>query len=38
MFTKIRSALNEREDQLLLEIDNKFNEFIFDEKLIKQSE
>ena len=38
IFTKIRSALNEREDQLLLEIDNKFNEFIFDEKLIKQSE
>ncbi len=25
IFTKIRSALNEREDQLLLEIDNKFN-------------
>ena len=38
IFTKIRSALNEREDQLLLEIDNKFNEFIFGEKLIKQSE
>ena len=38
IFTKLRSAINEREDQLLLEIDDKFNEIISDEKIIKQSE
>ena len=26
VFTKIRSALNEREDELLLEVDNQYNE------------
>ena len=38
IFTKIRSALNEREDEILLEIDNKFNKLYFKEELIKQGE
>ena len=38
IFTKLRNALNDREDELLLDIDNKFNEFIFDENIIKQNE
>ena len=38
IFTKLRNAINDREDELLLDIDNKFNEFIFDDKIIKQSE
>ena len=38
IFTKIRNNLNEREDQLLLEVDNKFNEIYFNEDLIKKSE
>ena len=37
-FTKIRSALNNREDQLLLEVDSKFDELFFKEELIKESE
>ena len=37
-FTKVRNILNEREDKLLLEIDNKFNEFFFNEELIRMSE
>ena len=31
IFTKIRSAINEREDELLLEIDNKYNELQYAE-------
>ena len=37
IFTKLRNALNDKEDQLLLEIDSKFNEFIFDQKILKQN-
>ena len=37
-FTKIRSAINNREDQLLLEVDSKFDELFFKEELIKESE
>ena len=38
IFTKIRNALNEREDQILLEVDNHFNNLYFKEDLIKDSE
>ena len=37
-FTKLRNELNEREDQLLLQAENIFNENYFDENLIKESE
>ena len=36
VFTQIRSALNEREDQLLLEVDKKFEDLFFKENLIKE--
>jgi len=32
IFTKIRNTLNEREDQLLLEVDKEFNKYYFNEK------
>ena len=38
VFTKFRTILNEREDALLLEIDNIFNTKYFDEDLIKKGE
>ena len=38
IFTKLRNEINARENELLLDIDNKFNEFILDEKIIKQNE
>ena len=38
IFTKLRNAINNREDEILADIDKKFNEFIFDEKILKQSE
>jgi len=38
IFTKIRNALNEREDKILLEVDNKFDNLFFKEELIKESE
>ena len=38
IFTKIRSVLNEREDMILLEIDKKFDEIYFSEKIIKDNE
>ena len=38
IFTEIRNAVNEREDQLLLDVDNKFDEFFFKEDFIKESE
>ena len=38
IFTNLRNQLNEREDSLLLEVDNKFNECYFSENLIKDSE
>ena len=38
IFTKIRNALNDREMQLLLEIDNIYNNKYFDENIIKKGE
>ena len=38
IFTEIRNALNEREDQLLLDVDNKFKNTFFTEDIIKKSE
>ena len=37
-FTKIRNLINEREDKLLLELDNKFDEIYFKEDIIKKGE
>ena len=36
IFTKIRNALNDREDQLLLEVDSKYDKLLLDEKIFKQ--
>ena len=36
IFTKLRTALNNREDEVLLEINNKFNELYFNENLLKE--
>ena len=38
IFTKIRNSLNEKEDKLLLEVDEKYNEIFLKEDLIKQTE
>ena len=38
IFTKLRNALNNREDELLLEVDKKYNELYFDEQIIKKYE
>ena len=38
IFTKIRNALNEREDELLLEVDKEYDNLFFKEELIKESE
>ena len=38
IFTQIRSAINQREDELLLEVDKKFNKIYYNEEIIKQSE
>ena len=38
IFTKIRTVLNEKEDKLLLDIDNKYDNTYFKEDLIKESE
>ena len=38
IFTKIRTELNNREDQLLLDVDNKFYNLYFKEELIKKTE
>ena len=37
IFTKIRNTLNKREDEILLEVDKKFEEISFTEKLIRES-
>ena len=37
MFTKLRSAINEREDEILQEIDNKFNDNFCSEDIIEES-
>ena len=36
-FTKIRDALNEREDEIILEVDKIYNEKFFNEDIIKES-
>ena len=38
IFTKIRNTLNEREDQLLLEVDEKFNNAFLKEDILKEYE
>ena len=38
IFTKIRNSLNEKEDKLILEIDEKFNNIFIKEQIIKESE
>ena len=38
IFNKIRNKLNEREYEILLEVDNKFNDLYFKEDIIKESE
>ena len=38
LFTKLRNIINEREDQIFLEIDKQFDETFFKEELIKESE
>ena len=38
IFTTIRNTINEREDELLLEVDNKFNNIYFNEDIIKKGE
>ena len=38
IFTKIRNILNEREDELILEIEKKYDEMFFKEDFIKESE
>jgi hypothetical protein len=38
IFTKIRNIVNNREDELLAEVDKKFNDLFFKEELIKESE
>ena len=38
IFTKIRNVLNEREDKLLNDIEEQYNNIYFKEELIKESE
>ena len=38
LFTKLRNVLNDKEDQLLKEIDNKYGKVYFNEELINNSE
>ena len=38
IFTRIRNVINEREDELLMEIDEKFNSIYFNEDILKESE
>ena len=38
LFTKLRTAINDREDELLVDIDKKFNELFINENIIKESE
>ena len=38
IFTKIRTTLNEREDELLLEVDKEFENNFVNEKIIKENE
>ena len=36
IFSKLRSSLNEREDKLLMEIDEQYNNLFFNEEIIKK--
>ena len=38
IFTKIRNIVNDREDKLLLEVDEKFQKYYFDENIILESQ
>ena len=38
IFTKLRNVLNERENELLLEVDKKYNEIYFNEILVNDAE
>ena len=38
IFTKIRNTINEREDQLLLDADNKFEKFYSEQNMLKKNE
>ena len=38
IFTKLRSAINEREEQLLLEVDNAYNQYFINEEFIAKNE
>ena len=38
IFTKIRNALNNREDEILDEVNKKFNELYFNENILKESQ
>ena len=38
IFTKIRNSLNDKEDKIMLEIDEKFNDIFIKENIIKASE
>ena len=38
IFSKIRNTLNNREDELLLEVDKKFDDIYFDDEFIKKCE
>ena len=38
VFTKLRNSLNDREDELLTDIDKKYNDYFFNEKIFKQNE
>ena len=38
LFTKIRNAINDREDELLLEVDKQFDNIYFKEEIIKECE
>ena len=38
IFTKLRNALNQREDEILTNIDNDFKKYFFDEELVKKAE
>ena len=38
VFTEVRNVLNEREDELLKEVDDHYDNIFFDENIIKESE
>ena len=38
IFTKLRNQINDREDELLLEVDKKFKDLYFNDNILKESE